>query len=142
MKWYRITLFVVLVIVLVQPLFAKWIGKGEVTGEVIESQNINNKAVFRLAITNQKIENGPELGNSNTFSFDGLNCLEITQGDSVKLQVNSSDEYGIRVEQLGFIENKSGTIEESHSFWWIVLLLGTIISAVVFLLLIRHKRKA
>jgi len=140
MKWDRIIISVALMLVAAQPAFAKWIGRGEVTGEVIQSRSANNGAIFRLIISSQKIEQGPELGSPNTFSFDGPVWMEITTGDIVKLRVNSSDYYGIRVEQIEFIENKPGTIKQTYSTWWIVILFAAVAATVVFLLR-RRKRE-
>lgn len=141
MKWDRIIISVVVVLVAAQPAFAKWIGRGEVTGEVIESRSANSGAIFRLTISSQKIEQGPELGSPNTFSFDGPVWMEVTTGDIIKLRVNSSDNYGIRVEQLEFVENKPGTIEQVYSAWWIVLLFAAVAAIVVVFLLRRRKRE-
>ena len=58
----------------------------------------------------------------------------------VKLRVNSSDNYGIRVEQVDFVENKPGTIEQAYSTWWIVLLFTAVVAAVSVFLLRRRKR--
>lgn len=125
-----------------QPSFAKWMGKGEVTGEVIESRSNNNGAVFRLTISNQKIEpGGSELGSPNTFSFDGPGWMEVTTGDIVKLRVNSSDSYGIRVERTEFVKNKPGAVEQSYGAWWIFLLLAAAIAAVITILLMKRRRE-
>ena len=140
MKWCRIIISVVVLLSAAQPSFAKWMGKGEVIGEVIESRSNNNGVVFRLTISSQKIE-GPELGSPNTFSFDGPSWTEVTTGDIVKLRVNSSDSYGIRVEQVDFVENKLGTVEQTYSTWWIFLLLAAIFATMIILLLMRRKRE-
>ena len=124
-----------------QPSFAKWMGKGEVIGEVIESRSNNNGVVFRLTISSQKIEQGPELGSPNTFSFDSPSWMEVTTGDIVKLHVNSSDSYGIRVERVEFVENKPGTVEQTYSTWWIFLLLAAVFATVIIFLLMRRKRE-
>lgn len=134
MKWRGIIIPVVLVFAAAQPAFAVWIGKGEVIGEVIQSRSGNDKAVFRLTISSQRIEDGPELGSPNTFSFDGLGCNELTKGDVVKLRVNSSDDYGIRVEQVEFIENKPGAIEESYGICRFSPLTAALTVSVIFLL--------
>jgi len=81
MKWGRIIIFVVMVLAAAQTSFAKWIGRGEVIGEVIESRSANSGVLFRLTIASQKIEQGPQLGSPNTFSFDGHVWMEVTTGD-------------------------------------------------------------
>ena len=112
MKWSRSIFSIVLITVAVQSLLAVWVGKGEISGQVTRSKNISDRTVFELTISSQKID-GQNLGSPNTFSYSGAGRMDITPGDTVKLVVNSSDNYGIRVNKLEFIENKSGTIKES-----------------------------
>jgi hypothetical protein len=135
MIFRRIFITFVLLIGIIQPLFAVWVGKGEIEGEVKDSWIDNNRVIFRLTITNQKLEQGPRLGGpDNWFSFNGQDRLEITKGDIVKLKVNSSDEYGIKVEQVVFIVNNSGSPEQSFNNWWLALPLVLITAVVVFFL--------
>ncbi len=141
MKGSRIIIAFAVLLAATQPSFAKWIGKGEVTGEVIRSRSVDNNVVFDLTISSQRIEQGPKLGNPNTFGFDGSDRMEITPGDIVKLRVNSSDDYGIRVEQFEFVENKPGTPERMYSPSGQILLLFTlIVVAAIVLLLMKRKR--
>jgi hypothetical protein len=131
----RICIASVLLIGIIQTIFAVWVGKGEIEGEIKDSWIDNNRVVFRLTITAQKLERGPQLGANNSFSFDGQDRLEITKGDIVKLKVNSSDEYGIKVEQVVFVVNHPGTAERSINYWWFALPLVLITAIAVFFLL-------
>ena len=138
----KIFIIPVLLIGIIQTIFAVWIGKGEIEGEIKDSWINNKRVVFRLTITNQKLERGPQLGTNNSFSFDGQDRLEITKGDIVKLKVNSSDEYGIRAEQVVFIVNNPGTPEQSFNNWWLTLPIVLITAVVVFFLLRAIKGKS
>ena len=135
MIFRKIFITSVLLIGIIQTIFAVWVGKGEIDGEIKDSWIDNNRVVFHLTITNQKLESGPQLGTNNLFSFEGQDRLEITKGDIVKLKVNSSGSSGIKVEQVVFIVNNPGTPEQSFNNWWLALPLVLITAVAVFFLL-------
>lgn len=139
MRLTKILICFVVLLLAAQAVFAVWMGRGEVTGEVIESQSNGNRTVFRLTVSRQKIEQGAELGSPNKFGFAGADRAQITAGDIVKLRVNSSDGDIIRVEQLEFTENKPGAVEEKTNYVWRIVPLIAVAAVVIFLLMRRKS---
>ena len=135
----KVILFIILLFGVSSSLFAILMGKGEVTGQVLESWLSDDRVIFRLNISEQKNEEGPGIGDGNNFAFAGPSKMEITEGDVIRLLYNSSDNYGIRVEQVEFIMDKPGTVQQTRSFWWVLLPL-IIVAAVAIILLIRRMR--
>jgi hypothetical protein len=137
----KVILFIILLFGVSSSLFAILMGKGEVTGQVLESWLSDDRVIFRLNISEQKNEEGPRLGDGNNFAFAGSSKIEITEGDVIRLRYNSSDDHGIRVEQVEFIENKPGTVQQTRNFWWVLLPLVIVAAATTFLLIKRRRTK-
>jgi hypothetical protein len=105
---------VLLLHIMCAPAHARWAGVGEVVGEVLSARSIGIRGVvFRVAITHQTIERGPQLGSPCPFLYKGPGQMEVSRGDRVKLRVRGGGDPGIGVEKLEFIVNEPGTPDEA-----------------------------
>ena len=90
--------------------FAVWVGKGEVVGQVTSSGLSNDRVHFVLTIESQTNElGGPQLGDANTFTYAGTRKGDVSVGDRLRLRVNLSNNEGIVVESLEFLEDLPAT---------------------------------
>jgi hypothetical protein len=120
--------------------FAKLMGEGEVTGQVVKSWLSDDRVIFRLSISGQRNEMGPKLGEGNDFAYTGPEKMEITPTDVIKLRYNSDDSYGIRVEKIEFIENKPGTVQPTNNALWMILPLAAALVALAVIMLMKRRR--
>jgi hypothetical protein len=141
MKVVRAMLSIVVVFVACTALFAKLMGQGEVTGEVIESWLSGDRVIFSLNITDQKNEQGPALGSPNKFAYAGPDKKEVTKGDVIRLRYNSDDSYGIQVENVVFIDNKPSTVTEGYDTLWVLVPIVTLVAAGLLFLMKRRRSR-
>lgn len=130
-KKVRVVLPVLLVFVLCVSAYAKLMGEGEITGEVMQSWISGERVVFRLNISSQTNDKGPGIGNPNTFVYGGADKTEVTEGDVVKLRYNSDDADGIIAEKLEFANNKPGSVGQSKTLSLMIALSGLLIGVIL-----------
>jgi hypothetical protein len=139
MTGVRVMLSMIVVFMACISSFAKFMGQGDATGEVVESWLANGRVIFRLNISSQKNEQGPVLASPNKFAYAGPDKMEVTKGDVIRLRYNSDDSYGIRVETLEFIENKPGTVARGDYTLWVLLPIVALAAGGI-LILMRKRR--
>lgn len=113
--------------------YAKLMGEGEITGEVMQSWISGERIVFRLNISSQKNDEGPGIGNPNTFVYGGADKTEVTEGDVIKLRYNSDDADGIIAEKLEFTNNKPGSVGQSRVLSLMIALSGLLIGVILLI---------
>jgi hypothetical protein len=144
MRLARVIFPIIVVLATCTLLYAKLMGEGEVTGEVIDSWVNGDHVIFSLTISSQKNDKGPKLGDGNRYAFAGSDKMEITKGDIIRLRYNSDDSYGIHVERIEFIDNKPGTVAQKESTLWMILLIGALVTGCLIVFIWRrglHRRR-
>lgn len=116
-------------------------GKGEVTGEVMNSWLAGEQVRFRLSISTQQNWNGPRLANPNNFAYSGADKMRITEGDKISLTYNSSDGDYILVQSLEFASDRPGEIDQTSYLLPVLLGLTVLAIAAMIIYLIRRKQR-
>jgi hypothetical protein len=95
---------------------AEWAGYGEVSGEVLRVRPTRGGAVlFRLRITGQKIEAGPQLASPCDFLYAGPGQDRLRKGVRVRMRVGGGGDPGIGVDRLESVEPARGRLKQAGS---------------------------